>query len=150
MESSYLRGTQTAFSLSFSKPSTPIVYQYLNFLQKGLSGYYDRIQNCLETARLLSTELESTGYFHCISDIHRSRSGAKTYGPDRPLCNGAEMIPGLPVVVFRVSNAFKEKVSPTCLADLSEEMEQVDFSIPSESSFQREYVQMVVLTSFRL
>lgn len=152
MESSYLRGTQAAFSLSFSKPSTPIVYQYFNFLQKGLNGYYDLIQNCLDTARLLSTKLESTGYFHCISDVHRSRPGAKTHGLDQSLCNGEEMILGLPVVVFRVSDAFKEKVSPSCLADISEAMEKADFSIPSESFFLLRGLQMDSdeLTVFRL
>ncbi|KAJ5100527.1 hypothetical protein N7456_006579 [Penicillium angulare] len=128
-ESCYLRGIQASFSLSFSKSSTPIVYQYLNFLQKGLNGYRETIQSCLENARVVSEGLESSGYFRCLSDIHRLQSGAKQQLGSRSLCK-EEMIPGLPVVVFRLSDRFKREHPSFRLTDISDIMHQQRYSIP--------------------
>ncbi|KAJ5263424.1 hypothetical protein N7478_011029 [Penicillium angulare] len=128
-ESCYLRGIQTAFSLSFSMSSTPIVYQYCNFLQKGLNGYRQTIQSCLENARIVSEGLESSGYFRCLSDIHRLQAGSKLQVGSRSLCE-EEMISGLPVVVFRLSDGFKREYPSFCLTDISDIMHQQRYSIP--------------------
>lgn len=133
-ESSYLRGTHKAFTLSFSRSGYPIVFQYHNFLHLGMEGYRDRVRTSLTMARRLSNWLEATGYFHCLSDIHRCYAHLKT---DCDVCEwrtGREVHPGLPMVVFSFSETTRREHPSLSLAALSNAMLDSRFSIPSEFS----------------
>jgi glutamate decarboxylase len=71
------------------------------------------MENCLENARLLSKSLEATGWYTCVSDIHRKKgehtfSGIKqVFGNDKE--TSADYNAGLPVVAFRFSDEFKKE-----------------------------------------
>ncbi|KAI9932466.1 hypothetical protein MW887_008707 [Aspergillus wentii] len=71
LEPDYLRWTQLAFTLSFSRPNAPVAVQYYHLRRLGRDGYQKAIYTLLSTARELSFRLEDTGYYRCISDIHR-------------------------------------------------------------------------------
>lgn len=129
LESSYLRGTQSAFTLSFSKSSTPVVVQYFQFCHLGLDGYRQIIHDSLATARLLSDLLEATGYFSCLSDMHRPIS--KCHG-NLETC-GPTARPGIPVVCFKLSDDFSLRNPGLCLSAFSDSMHDQKISIPSES-----------------
>lgn len=45
--------------------------QYYNLIHLGFSGYREVMENCLANARILSKSLEATGWYTCVSDIHR-------------------------------------------------------------------------------
>lgn len=132
LESSYLRGTQTAYTLSFSKSSVPIVAQYYQFYQQGMSGYRLRIGRYLEIAKALSLELENTGYFTCLSPVHltyRSKAKSKISG----CSNGCSMTdPGIPVVVFALSDDAKKRYPGLDLSNLSDSLHEMKLSIPRE------------------
>ncbi|KAJ5734620.1 hypothetical protein N7533_013023 [Penicillium manginii] len=121
LESSYLRGTQTAYTLSFSKSSAPIVSQYYQFYQKGLAGYRRLINRYLDIAKLLSLELENTGYFVCLSG-----------STGRSICREGNhnMNPGIPLVVFTLSEGAKKDYPTLDMSALSDAVHEMKFSIP--------------------
>ncbi|OQD66984.1 hypothetical protein PENPOL_c004G00788 [Penicillium polonicum] len=129
LESSYLRGTQSNFSLSFSRSGAPIAGQYYNFLRLGLAGYRERTHGLLDRACHLSIRLEDTGYFSCLSDAHRQQIP----GVCHDLCRGADQItaPVLPVVVFRLSDRVRQLYPKMQLSDVSDAMHGFKFSIPN-------------------
>lgn len=112
----YLGGTEESFTLNFSRPGAQVVVQYYNLIHLGFSGYREVMENCLANARLLSKSLEATGWYTCVSDIHRptaDRDGSKSK-PDGEKEGGggggetsANYRAGLPVVSFRLSDAFQ-------------------------------------------
>lgn len=69
----YLGGTEQTYTLNFSRPGAHVVAQYFNFLHLGKGGYRRVMQNALYNARRLSWALEETGWYTCVSDIHRKR-----------------------------------------------------------------------------
>lgn len=108
----YLGGSETTFTLNFSRPGYPIIYQYYNFVKLGREGYRRLSDSALENARLLSIYLEKSGYFDVLSDIHRPKG---RYFVDKPEFEGVSMQhhtsyynPGLPVVSFKLSDSFKK------------------------------------------
>lgn len=125
LESSYLRGTQTAYTLSFSKSSAPIVSQYYQFYQKGLAGYRRLINRYLDIAKLLSLELENTGYFVCLSG-----------STGRSICREGNhnMNPGIPLVVFTLSEGAKKDYPTLDMSALSDAVHEMKFSIPRKFS----------------
>ncbi|KAJ5641335.1 Glutamate decarboxylase B [Penicillium lividum] len=127
LESSYLKGSQSAFTLSFSRPSTPVVVQYYQLHHLGMDGYRKIIQNSISKARLLSEKLEATGYFHCWSDIHRPISRCHEFSGK---CVQAKH-PGLPVVAFRLSDEFLLRNPAVSLSSFSDSMHDQNISIPS-------------------
>lgn len=130
LESSYLRGTQSNFSLSFSRSGAPIAGQYYNFLRLGLTGYRERTHSLLDRACHLSIRLEETGYFSCLSDAHRRQIP----GVCRDLCREGGQItaPVLPVVVFRLTDRVRRLYPKMQLSDVSDAMHGFRFSIPSK------------------
>ncbi|KAB5560199.1 glutamate decarboxylase [Coniochaeta sp. 2T2.1] len=79
----YLGGTEQSYTLNFSRPGGHVVAQYYNLIHLGFKGYREIMENCLSNARLLSRSLEATGFYTCLSDIHRpapvqSAAGAVT------------------------------------------------------------------------
>ncbi|KAL2269592.1 hypothetical protein VTJ83DRAFT_1776 [Remersonia thermophila] len=118
----YLGGTEESYTLNFSRPGAHVVVQYYNLIHLGFSGYREVAENCLANARVLSQSLEATGWYTCVSDIHRRRAAAS--GPARGKRSGgddgketeedeeetsAAYHPGLPVVSFRLSDDFRAR-----------------------------------------
>ncbi|KAL2170851.1 hypothetical protein VTG60DRAFT_4338 [Thermothelomyces hinnuleus] len=67
----YLGGTEESFTLNFSRPGSQVIVQYYNLIHLGFSGYREVMENCLANARILSQSLEATGWYTCLSEIHR-------------------------------------------------------------------------------
>ncbi|KAI0204165.1 glutamate decarboxylase [Astrocystis sublimbata] len=109
----YLGGTERSFGLNFSRPGSQVIVQYYNLIHLGFKGYREIMENCLTNARLLSKSLEATGWYTCVSDIHRPKSGVSGVIAGAKEATGiqgetsADYVAGLPVVSFRLSDDFK-------------------------------------------
>ncbi|KAJ9245236.1 putative glutamate decarboxylase [Paecilomyces variotii] len=107
----YLGGTEETYTLNFSRPGAQVIGQYYNLVHLGFNGYREIMENCLANARLLSKALERTGWFTCVSGIHRktafrgvTEAVLPTHGE-----SSADYKPGLPVVSFRLSDDFQKE-----------------------------------------
>ncbi|KAI0597256.1 pyridoxal phosphate-dependent transferase [Biscogniauxia sp. FL1348] len=114
----YLGGSEKSFTLNFSRPGAQIVVQYYNLIHLGFNGYREIMENCLSNARLLSKSLEATGWYTCVSDIHRLKSTAAAVISDAKQAltgtedeTSANYVAGLPVVSFRFCDEFKKEFS---------------------------------------
>ena len=72
------------------------------------------MENALVNARLLSKSLEATGWYTCVSDIHRRKgvfefSGGQGSVFGKPDETSADYNAGLPVVAFHFSDDFKKQ-----------------------------------------
>ncbi|GMK56816.1 hypothetical protein CspeluHIS016_0306560 [Cutaneotrichosporon spelunceum] len=67
----YLGETDYSFNLNFSRPAHPILGQMFNFINLGMDGYRRLVSADLIRARVLSRALERSGYFVCLSNIHK-------------------------------------------------------------------------------
>ncbi|KAI1764409.1 glutamate decarboxylase [Hypoxylon sp. FL1150] len=112
----YLGGTEKSFTLNFSRPGAQIIVQYYNLIHLGFNGYREIMENCLRNARLLSKSLEATGWYTCVSDIHRRPTaaagvlaGAKHAVLGEEGETSADYVAGLPVVSFRLADAFRRE-----------------------------------------
>jgi len=116
----YLGGTEYSYTLNFSRPGSQIIVQYYNLIHLGFKGYREIMENCLANARLLSKSLEETGWYTCLSDIHRPASTVSGISAslknmmgsatgDEVAETSANYVAGLPVVSFRFSDAFKKQ-----------------------------------------
>lgn len=112
----YLGGTEKSFTLSFSRPGAHIIVQYYNLIHLGFEGYREIMENCLCNARVLSKSLEATGWYTCLSDIHRSVSRVHGVLEDAKAAvlgsegeTSANYVAGLPVVSFRLSDEFRKE-----------------------------------------
>jgi glutamate decarboxylase len=109
----YLGGTEESYTLNFSRPGAQIIAQYYNLIHLGFKGYRSIMENCMANARLLSKSLEATGWYTCVSDIHRKKGEHKLstmkeiFGRDNE--TSADYNAGLPVVAFRFSDEFKKE-----------------------------------------
>ncbi|KXJ94177.1 pyridoxal phosphate-dependent transferase [Microdochium bolleyi] len=116
----YLGGTEQSFTLNFSRPGAQVIGQYYNLIHLGFNGYREVMENCLKNARVLSKSLEATGWYTCVSDIHRPAekqpsSSVLKEAKDKILGEeeedegetSANYVAGLPVVSFRFSDEFK-------------------------------------------
>ncbi|KAK9369409.1 pyridoxal phosphate-dependent transferase [Lipomyces kononenkoae] len=132
-ELKYLGGVEQSFTLNFSRPGNQVIQQYYNFIHLGHEGYR-RIQcNSLANARVLSNVLESTGYFTCVSEIHRKKGVHKhTFGKIEESDNPETYNPGLPVVAWRLSDDFKKKYPHVKQASLSTMLRVKGYIIPSK------------------
>lgn len=82
--------------------------QYYNLIHLGFTGYREIMENCLANARIFSQSIEATGWYTCLSDIHRlvnPSSGSQDVGS---ASSSATYTPGLPVIAFRFSDAFRQ------------------------------------------
>ncbi|KAI1203708.1 glutamate decarboxylase [Nemania serpens] len=112
----YLGGTERSFSLNFSRPGAQVIAQYYNLIHLGFKGYREIMENCLTNARLLSKSLEATGWYTCVSEIHKPKSGvagviagAKQTVVGTEGETSADYVAGLPVVSFRLSDSFMKE-----------------------------------------
>lgn len=109
----YLGGTEESYTLNFSRPGAQIIAQYYNLIHLGFNGFRSIMENSLANARLLSKSLEATGYYRCISDIHRPK-GQFEFNPSQDVWHkegetSADYNAGLPVVALSLSDEFKKK-----------------------------------------
>ena len=91
----------------------------------------------IANARLLSKSLEATGWYRCVSDIHRPK-GQHEYkkGEIAPTKDGetsADYNAGLPVVAFCLTDEFKAKYPHVKQASVSNLLRAKQYIIPSES-----------------
>lgn len=124
-ELDYLGGTEKSFTLNFSRPGAHVMAQYFNLIHLGFKGYREVMENCLANTRLLSNSLEATGWYTCVSEIHKRRTGGSSSSSSaaasvvqnakRAVTGGgrgevpttsAGFEAGLPVVAFRLSDEF--------------------------------------------
>ncbi|EEA22720.1 glutamate decarboxylase, putative [Talaromyces marneffei ATCC 18224] len=107
----YLGGTEESYTLNFSRPGGQVIGQYYNLIHLGFNGYRDIMENCLANARLLSIALEKTGWFTCVSSIHRKKTikAAKNKVLGKGQETSADYVAGLPVVAFRFSDEFQKE-----------------------------------------
>lgn len=108
----YLGGTEESYTLNFSRPGAQIIAQYYNLIHLGFTGFQAIMENALSNARLLSNALEATGWFRCVSDIHRKKGQTKFVEGEKPhhseSNSSADFNAGLPVVAFTLSDSFKK------------------------------------------
>jgi glutamate decarboxylase len=133
----YLGGTEESYTLNFSRPGAQIIGQYYNLMHLGFNGYRAIMENALANARLLSRALEKTGWYRCVSDIHR-KNGEFEYNREQALTNPYEegstseyYNPGLPVVAFALSDEFKQKYPHVKQAAVSNLLRSKQYIIPS-------------------
>ena len=118
----YLGGTEQSYTLNFSRPGAQVIVQYFNLTHLGFNGYREIMENCLANARLLSKSLEATGWFTCLSSIHRRVStrdlttklkntilSDQTPSSQPETETSASYVAGLPVVAFRLSDSFRRE-----------------------------------------
>ncbi|CEL60368.1 glutamate decarboxylase [Rhizoctonia solani AG-1 IB] len=112
----YLGSVEYSYTLNFSRSAAPIIGQFFNFLNLGFDGYRRIALSDLRNARLLSRALERSGYFTCVSNIHRKLGTTK--GITQALAetitgfdeDDAEYYErGLPVVSFRFTDKFRQE-----------------------------------------
>ena len=109
----YLGGTEESYTLNFSRPGAQVIAQYYNLIHLGFNGFRAIMENCMANARLLSKSLEATGWYECVSDIHRPKGQYKLGNFKEIQFNkegesSADYNAGLPVVAFRLSDPFQK------------------------------------------
>jgi len=101
-----------SYTLNFSRPGAQVIAQYYNLIHLGFNGFRAVMENALANARLLSKALEATGWYLCVSDIHRPKGQFDYQGQQEIWTKegetSADYNAGLPVVAFRFSDAFKK------------------------------------------
>lgn len=133
----YLGGTEESYTLNFSRPGAQIIAQYFNLIHLGFTGYRTIMENALSNARLLSRALEATGWYECVSDIHRKKGDHKYEEGKKPYDEGensAAYNAGLPVVAFTLSKKFKEQFPHVKQVSISNLLRSKQYIIPSRLS----------------
>ncbi|VVT51878.1 uncharacterized protein SAPINGB_P003243 [Magnusiomyces paraingens] len=131
----YLGGNEKSYTLNFSRPGHTVVHQYYNFLTLGYEGYKRVHSASLYNARLFSKFLESTGYFQCVSEIHRL-NGDYVFDPTKEheltkTRDASLFNPGLPVVAFMLTDEFKQKYPEVPQAAISTLLRVKGYIIPN-------------------
>ncbi|KKY22409.1 putative glutamate decarboxylase [Diplodia seriata] len=130
----YLGGTEESYTLNFSRPGAQIIAQYYNLIHLGFTGYRTIMENALSNARLLSRALEATGWYECVSDIHRKKGDHKFVEGQKPYEDGensAAYNAGLPVVAFTLSKKFKEQFPHVKQVSISNLLRAKQYIIPN-------------------
>ncbi|KAI9755328.1 MAG: hypothetical protein M4579_004330 [Chaenotheca gracillima] len=132
----YLGGTEESYTLNFSRPGGQIIAQYYNLIHLGHVGYRQIMENSLGNARLLSKALEATGWYVCVSDIHRQKGefnfkGVKNAVFGKEGETSADYNAGLPVVAFRFSDDFKKQFPKIKQESVSTLMRVKQYIIPN-------------------
>ncbi|KAJ4420003.1 glutamate decarboxylase gad1 [Neurospora sp. IMI 360204] len=173
----YLGGTEYSYTLNFSRPGAQVIVQYYNLIHLGFQGYRDVVENCLSNARLLSKALEATGWYTCVSDIHRppqnkqaasltagssgeegknEQSSSESQNDDQKKAEreetSADYTPGLPVVSFRFTDEFQKEYPHVKQETVSLLMRARQWIIPNyalpPNEDQTEILRVVVRESF--
>ena len=90
----------------------------------------------MANARLLSKSLEATGWYTCVSDIHRPKGVHKFQGVDSIVFSkenetSADYNAGLPVVAFRFSDEFKKEFAHINQVDVSNLLRAKQYIVPN-------------------
>ena len=132
-------GTEESYTLNFSRPGAQIIAQYFNLMHLGFSGYRAVMENALANARLLSRALEKTGWYRCVSDIHRKK-GEREYNREQAMNKPWEEADtsegynaGLPVVAFTLTDEFHKKYPHVKQVSISNVLRAKQYIIPSRS-----------------
>ena len=133
----YLGGTEESYTLNFSRPGAQIIGQYFNLIHLGFTGFRSIMENCMTNARLLSKALEASGWYTCVSDIHRKKGeftfqGAKAAVFGKEGETSADYNAGLPVVAFRFSDSFKKDYPQVKQESVSTLLRVKQYIIPSK------------------
>jgi len=107
----YLGGTEESFTLNFSRPGAQVIGQYYNLIHLGFNGYRQIQEHVLANARLLRNTLEATGWYECVSAIHRKKGDLYFKAGKKPWAESETSEgynPGLSVVAFHFSDDFKK------------------------------------------
>ncbi|KAF1963029.1 glutamate decarboxylase [Byssothecium circinans] len=130
----YLGGTEESYTLNFSRPGAQIIAQYYNLIHLGFTGYREIMESALRNARVLSRALETTGWYICVSDIHRKKDDHK-YEKGKPQHlegeDSSAYNPGLPVVAFRFSDDVKKQYPHVKQAAISNLLRAKQYIIPN-------------------
>lgn len=130
----YLGGTEESYTLNFSRPGAQIIAQYFMLEHLGFNGYRSIMENALANARMLSRALEATGWYRCVSDIHRKKGEFK-YDPSKQPYSDSERSdaynPGLPVVAFTLTDGFKAENPHVKQAAVSNLLRAKQYIIPN-------------------
>lgn len=134
----YLGGTEESYTLNFSRPGAQIIGQYFNLVHLGFTGFRSIMENCMTNARLLSKALEVSGWYVCVSDIHRKKGEHTFKGIDAEVFSkeeetSADYNAGLPVVAFRLSDQFKKDYPHVKQESVSTLLRAKQYIIPSRS-----------------
>ncbi|KAI9773251.1 MAG: hypothetical protein M1835_006171 [Candelina submexicana] len=134
----YLGGTEESYTLNFSRPGAQIIAQYFNLIHLGFKGFRAIMENALANARLLSKSLEATGWFVCVSDIHRKKGEFQFKGIKETVYGkadetSADYNAGLPVVAFRFSDDFKKDFPHVKQQSISTLLRTKQYIIPNYS-----------------
>lgn len=130
----YLGGTEESFTLNFSRPGAQIIAQYYNLIHLGFTGYRSIMENTLANARLLSRALEHTGWYRCVSDIHRKKGDFKYEKGKTQFdegANSADYNAGLPVVAFTLTDDFHKEFPHVKQESVSNLLRAKQYIIPS-------------------
>lgn len=136
----YLGGTEESYTLNFSRPGGQIIAQYYNLIHLGFDGYREIMESTLSNARLLSKTLEATGWYICVSDIHRKKGEHSFKGTKEPVFGkedetSADYNAGLPVVAFRFSDDFQKQYPHLHQESVSTLLRVRQYIVPSKPSF---------------
>ena len=134
----YLGGTEESYTLNFSRPGGQVIAQYYNLIHLGFNGYRSIMENALANARLLSKSLEATGWYLCVSNIHRKKGEYAFKGVADAVFGkedetSADYNAGLPVVAFRFTDEFKKEYSHIKQESVSTLLRVKQYIIPSKS-----------------
>ena len=177
--------TDYSFNLNFSRPAHPILAQMFNckllhlstalhsgiisqetdvhlnpVINLGFAGYRRIMQNNLSKARLISRALEGSGYYVCLSNIHR----AKDTGAVPSISGAAEQLAvkagdlvkgkqtfneadcefyneGLPVVSFRSTDEFKKQYPHVKQQWVQLQLRAIGWIVPKYVSEERRQLQ---------
>ena len=94
------------------------------------------MENCLANARLLSKSLEATGWYTCVSDIHRKKGEHMMGDPkdvsfSKEIESSADYNAGLPVVAFHLSDEFKKEYAHVKQESISTLLRAKQYIIPN-------------------
>jgi len=133
----YLGGTEESYTLNFSRPGAQVIAQYYNLMHLGFDGYRSIMENALANARVLSRALEKTGYYRCVSDIHRKK-GDFYYNREKAMDKPYEESDksdaynaGLPVVAFTLTDEYHEEFSHVKQVAISNLLRAKQYIIPN-------------------
>ena len=137
----YLGGTEESYTLNFSRPGAQVIAQYYNLIHLGYNGFRDIMENALANARLLSNALEATGWYRCVSEIHRKKGqyefvkgqASQLLGAGGGPESSAEYNAGLPVVAFTFTDEVKKEFPALKQVAVSNLLRAKQYIIPSES-----------------
>jgi glutamate decarboxylase len=96
------------------------------------------MENSMANARLLSRSLEKTGWYRCVSDIHRKKGNFyynRENAINKPFISGdstEDYNPGLPVVAFTLTNEFKKKYPHVKQVAVSNILRAKQYIVPSK------------------